>query len=111
MRPALTPPATMAAALAATMLAACGGPNQSGGVERKSAAGEVLGGETSDAMLPLDSVKSTSPAEPRKPADPRAGDGTEGRGPLPRPQVSGGPEPLPSDIPEDDASSPPQPTQ
>jgi hypothetical protein len=41
-------------------LAACGG-EQSAGPERKTAAGEVLGGTVSDAMLPLDTVRSQSP--------------------------------------------------
>ena len=41
-------------------LAACGGKNDEG-PERKTAAGEVLGGSISDAMLPLATVTSQSP--------------------------------------------------
>lgn len=55
--------ALMTAALAS--LAACGGEPEADGPERSSAAGEVLGGEVTDDMLPLDTVRSTSPADPR----------------------------------------------
>jgi hypothetical protein len=41
-------------------LAGCGG-KQADGPERKTAAGEVLGGSISDAMLPLDTVESQNP--------------------------------------------------
>jgi hypothetical protein len=41
-------------------LAACG-DKKSDGPERKTAAGEVLGGSISDAMLPLATVTSQSP--------------------------------------------------
>ena len=41
-------------------LAACGGDAGTEG-ERKTAAGEVLGGTISDDMLPLDTVTSQSP--------------------------------------------------
>lgn len=44
------------------LLAGCGGSDAPVGPERRSAAGEVLGGEISDDMLPLDTVRSTSPA-------------------------------------------------
>lgn len=98
-------PALIATSLAA--LAACGGQPENSGPERRSAAGEVLGGEVTDDMLPIDSVRSTSPA------DPRAGSPTgaatqgsspapeEGPGTLPKPEVTGGPEPFvePSEIP------------
>jgi hypothetical protein len=43
-------------------LTACGDKAGDKGAERKSAAGKVLGGEVSDDMLPLDNVRSTSPA-------------------------------------------------
>ncbi len=41
-------------------LAACGGDADETANERKTAAGEVLGGTISDAMLPLDTVQSQS---------------------------------------------------
>lgn len=89
-------------------LAACGGQPETAGPERRSAAGEVLGGEVTDDMLPLDTARSTSPPDPR--AEPRAGPpdavGTATSRPFrgktpPRPQISGGPAP--------DASSPTDP--
>lgn len=109
-------PALIAQALLLTpALAACGtAGGDAAGPERRSAAGEVLGGEVTDAMVPLDSVRSTAPAAPRAPA---SGDATDGpaadpvgdrRAILPRPEVSGGPEPLPSDPSAEDAPSPPQ---
>lgn len=54
----------LAAMLAVTSLAACGGETQTG-PERRTAAGEVLGGTVTDDMLPLDTVQSQSP--PREP--------------------------------------------
>lgn len=41
-------------------LAACGGSEERAEGERKTAAGEVLGGSISDDMLPLDTVTSES---------------------------------------------------
>lgn len=96
----------------AAALPACGGNGgEAPGPERRSAAGEVLGGEASDAMLPLDTVKSTSPAAPRAtPSGTGAPKTPEERRPsLPQPEVSGGPEPLPSNPGAEDAPSPPQP--
>ena len=49
----------MLALLAA--LAACGGTDEGAEGERRTAAGEVLGGTISDDMLPLDTVTSQSP--------------------------------------------------
>jgi hypothetical protein len=46
--------------LLAAALTACG-DKKSDGPERKTAAGEVLGGSISDAMLPLATVTSQSP--------------------------------------------------
>lgn len=88
---------------ASVALAACGPNEGETGPERRSAAGEVLGGEVSDDMLPLDTVRSTSPAGPSGPAEPDAepsGSASLPAAPdLPRPQVSGGPEPyVPSGI-------------
>jgi hypothetical protein len=42
-------------------LSACGEKNGADGPERKTAAGEVLGGTISDAMLPLATVTSENP--------------------------------------------------
>lgn len=61
-----------AAPLAALMLlvAACtdeaGAPAEQGG----EAAGEVLGGSISDAMIPLERLESEAPLAPRQNADP-----------------------------------------
>lgn len=87
-------PAVLAASLGA--LSACGRQADNAGTERRSAAGEVLGGEIGDNMLPLDSVRSTSPAAPR--AEARAASGAPSPAPdrgavLPEPEVGGGPEP------------------
>lgn len=43
------------------LLAACGGSDGEAKGERRTAAGEVLGGTISDDMLPLDTVTSQSP--------------------------------------------------
>jgi hypothetical protein len=53
-------PVRLAALATLATLAACG-DQQDKGPERKTAAGEVLGGSISDAMLPLDTVQSQSP--------------------------------------------------
>lgn len=108
MRAAMTmPPIVLAAALSA-----CGGNGgEPAGAERRTAAGEVLGGEVSDAMLPVDTVRSTAPAAAVTSASGAGAPKTieERREALPRPDVSGGPEPLPSDPGAPDAPSPPQP--
>ncbi len=67
--------APLAAALA---LAACGDKAEETGTG--SAQGEVLGGTISDAMLPLDTVRSTAPALE---AEPSAGADTEAATPAP----------------------------
>lgn len=108
MRLAIIAPAIVLAAA----LPACGdNGGETAGPERRTAAGEVLGGEASDAMVPLDTVQSTSPTAPQPTA---SGTGTprtieEQRAILPRPEVSGGPEPLPNDLSTDASPSPPQP--
>ena len=62
MRPALIPSALAVLAL----LSACDDKSKGAAdPERGSAAGEVLGGEVSDAMLPLDTARSTSPPDIR----------------------------------------------
>lgn len=79
-------------------LAACGGQPEPGGPERRSAAGEVLGGEVTDDMLPLDTARSTSPPD----AGAGAGEAKDGNTPaqrdradpvLPRPTLSAAPAP------------------
>lgn len=88
---------TMSAIAAVT---ACGGQPENAAPERRSAAGEVLGGEVSDAMLPLDTVRSTSPADRRSAtpggpgdADAPAPSDRPAPPPIPGAEVSGGPEP------------------
>jgi hypothetical protein len=54
------PPIRLAALASLMLLAACNGSGEKG-PERKTAAGEVLGGSISDSMLPLDTVQSQSP--------------------------------------------------
>ena len=54
------PPIRLAALAPLALLAACNGSGEKG-PERKTAAGEVLGGSISDSMLPLDTVQSQSP--------------------------------------------------
>jgi hypothetical protein len=55
----LTPVRSLALLLPLVLLAACG--KSSDGNDRRSASGEVLPGTTSDAMLPLDKLKSQPP--------------------------------------------------
>ena len=50
----------LAAMALLALLAGCNGSGEKG-PERKTAAGEVLGGSISDSMLPLDTVQSQSP--------------------------------------------------
>ncbi len=55
------------------------------GPERKTAAGEVLGGSITDEMLPLDTVQSQSPAERGASDSAATGDDEEGEAePAPR---------------------------
>ena len=60
-------PAMIVSALAiGALLVGCGDKDGApAGPERRSAAGEVLGGEVTDAMIPLDKIRSTSPPAPR----------------------------------------------
>ena len=79
---------------AAAALSACGGSPESAGAERRSAAGEVLGGEVQDDMLPLDTARSTSPADPRAGTPDTPNEATpieRNPGSLPKPEMSGGP--------------------
>lgn len=57
-----------AASLALALSACDGGSTEPSGDERGSAAGEVLGGTVSDAMIPLDELRSTSPIEATAPS-------------------------------------------
>lgn len=89
--------ASIVIALAA--LAACQDKPATNGTERSSAAGQVLGGEVTDDMLPLDTVQSTSPADPRAGVPDAAGESDSATtapepnpGPLPSPDVSGEPQ-------------------
>lgn len=119
MRPMLT-----LAALA--LIAGCNETTQTAGPERSAAAGQVLGGDTSDAMLPLDTAQSTSPPDPRPAAStpsfdqeppmnqgetttPQGAQETleQRRARLPRPQMSNGPEPLPDNPGAPDGPPPP----
>lgn len=60
MKPAFRPAAVLALAL---LLAACGGEKETAKGDR-SAEGEILEGSASDAMLPLDTVRSQPPLAP-----------------------------------------------
>lgn len=66
------------ATLALATLAGCTPTPAETPPERQSAAGEVLGGEVSDEMLPLDTARSTSPAGRSGPGE-DAGQSPEGR--------------------------------
>lgn len=88
-----------------TALTACGGGTTDAGPERKSAAGEVLGGEVNDDMLPIDTARSTPPAGRSAPAPedsaPETAQTARPEPRLPRPQMSGGPEPYVPSGPDD----------
>lgn len=73
-------------AVACAALLACGEKTDTAGPERRSAAGEVLGGEVTDDMLPLDTVRSTSPADARA-----SGDGSPGAIPAASPGATASP--------------------
>ena len=84
---------------ATAALAACG-DKPAAGPERRSAAREVLGGEVTDDMLPLDTVRSTSPPGLSGPSEapdanaPRpAGARSPGDRPAPKPEPSAAPTP------------------
>ncbi len=92
--------APLTATLAAlTILTACGGKGTDRADERPSAAGEVLGGDVTDDMLPLDTVRSVSPPDRSRPTGDAAADRGAQAGDeesLPEPEMSGGPEPRPA---------------
>lgn len=83
---------------AAAALGGCSDNQPQSTPERRTAAGEVLGGETSDAMIPLETARSTSPPARSTPtgepgfvneAAPLPAPGE--RRALPTPEISGGP--------------------
>lgn len=53
-------------------LAACGGGSDKKGKDQRTAAGEILPGSVSDAMLPYDTVRSQPPLAPRESGKPSA---------------------------------------
>jgi hypothetical protein len=61
------------------VLAACGGTPDKKQKDQRTAAGEILPGSASDAMLPYDTVRSQPPLAPRESDKPgaKAGDGGE----------------------------------
>lgn len=100
----MTPARLLVPLLATAALAACGGEAETG-PERRSAAGEVLGGTISDDMLPLDTVRSQSP-----PLRETGGDGGEreapaedGRATTAAPAATGAPIPAATAEPADPA--------
>lgn len=86
-------------------LSACGGGTEQAANERKTAAGEVLGGTISDAMLPLDTVRSASPPLREAPrAEPGAAKpGAPGDAPPtpPTPEATPGPAESPPPPPDE----------
>lgn len=62
-------------AVFALALAGCGESAPERGSDERQAAGEVLGGSISDAMLPLDQLRSQSPTLREQPAPQAAGAG------------------------------------
>lgn len=53
-------------------LAACGSGSDKKGKDQRTAAGEILPGSVSDAMLPYDTVRSQPPLAPRESGKPSA---------------------------------------
>jgi hypothetical protein len=69
----------LALTLAPTLLiAGCGETKAPAG--KGQAAGEILPGSVSDAMVPLDTVRSQAPLAPRAGGD---GEGADAKGPVP----------------------------
>ena len=95
----------------ALALPACGDSGADAGAERRSAAGEVLGGEISDAMLPLDTVQSTSPVAPRASAPSTGGASGAAEGSdetTPQPEADDGAGPAPVEPDAEPVLNPPQ---
>ncbi len=87
-------------------LAACQGEKQA---DNRSAEGEILPGSVSDAMLPLDTVRSQPPLAPKSEIEPSGkgdGKGKPSGAASPAPSVSGSasvaPEPAPVAAPTED---------
>ena len=94
---------------ALSALASCGDKPETG-KERPTAAGEVLGGTVSDAMLPLDTVRSQSPplrgaveSEEGSDGGDRGGADRPAAARSPRPSHDPAPAPSPAATPEDEA--------
>ena len=80
-------------------LAACGGDERKAGGNR-SAEGEILQGSTSDAMLPLDTVRSQAPLAPKAVESSKGGDSDDRPDKPEKPKKSDSP-----------ATSAPEPTE
>lgn len=61
----------------ALLVAACGDQAAAPAEQGGEASGEVLAGSVSDAMIPLDQLKSEAPLAPRQPAAPEGLDGEQ----------------------------------
>jgi hypothetical protein len=71
----------LAAAMPILLLAGCGGGSDSDKADKRTASGEVLEGTISDAMLPLETVKSQPPLLKVQPAEEQTNEeGAEGDG-------------------------------
>ena len=102
-------PAYLSISVLLLALSACGGDKDEAEGERKTAAGEVLGGSISDDMLPLDTVQSQSP--PLRESSiagngEEADDAADDKADAPRPAAS----PEASSVPEATASASATPT-
>ena len=103
----MQPPLILPAFAALALLSACGdASNNPSGPERRSAAGEVLGGEVSDAMLPLDTTRSTSPPGISSVAADDTAKQSDSRKPAVAPTLesTSTPEPAPKSSPSADPS-------
>ena len=85
-------------------LSACGGGAEEAANERKTAAGEVLGGSISDAMLPLDTVQSQGPPLREAPRGEAGAAVTAGEGDAP----AAPPTPETTPAPVASAATPPE---
>ena len=94
----------LALVLATAALAGCG--KDKAADPKAQAAGEVLPGSISDAMLPLDTVRSQPPLAPRAEGSGKAISGGEAGEPGDAdPQASDAPEAAPADAPAETAPS------
>lgn len=90
--------AVTVATLSALLLSGCGSDERKAG-PAPSAGGEILGQSVSDAMLPLDRVRSQAPLAPRsaKPGEAKAESGAE-----PKPRASAADKPAEAPEPAED---------